>query len=158
MNARSRKKPHPALSEPGVALYLQTAAVLRGRIEDGTWKVGDRISTIEELERELGIARVTVRQAIEILYAEGLLRSHQGKGTFVTRAVERHRWLELSTDWRGLLAPIEGNVPHVLEIKTGEWPDPSPTGTTPARGYICLRSVQTRNGEPFAVARVHIDQ
>ena len=88
--------------------------MLRKRIQDGGWKVGDRVSTIEELERELGVARVTIRQAIEILHEEGLLRSHQGKGTFVTKTTGRDRWLELATDWRGLMAPIEGNVPHML--------------------------------------------
>jgi GntR family transcriptional regulator len=156
MAARSHKTLHPALTEPGVSLYLQIAAVLRGRIEDRTWNVGDRISTIEELERELGVGRVTIRQAIELLYEEGLLRSHQGKGTFVTRAVERNRWLELSTDWQGLLAPIEGNIPHILEIGTDGSPDLTPSDGNPAEGYVCLRSVQTRNGEPFALARVHI--
>lgn len=156
MAARSRKKLHPALSESGIPRYLQVASVLRKRIEDGGWKVGDRVSTIEELERELGVARVTIRQAIEILHEEGLLRSHQGKGTFVTKTTGRDRWLDLATDWRGLMAPIEGNVPHMLPAVDDNGPTLREADGKPANSYVCLRSVQTREGEPYALARVHV--
>ncbi len=70
-----------------VPRYLQVASALRRRIRDGRWTVGDRIATLEELEREFSVARVTVRQAIELLQSENLLRSHQGRGTFLTKAL-----------------------------------------------------------------------
>ena len=44
-----------------IPLYLQVAATLRRRIEDGYWKANERISTLEELEAEFQVARVTVR-------------------------------------------------------------------------------------------------
>ena len=50
-----------------VPRYLQVASVLRRRIRDGHWAVGDKIATLEELEREFNVARVTVRQAIDLL-------------------------------------------------------------------------------------------
>src|SRR5262245_56321447 len=94
--------------------YLQVASVLRRRIRDGRWAVGDKIATLEELEREFGVARVTVRQAIDLLQSEGLVKSFQGRGTFVTRAPEADRWLQLATDWESLIAPIRDNVPNLL--------------------------------------------
>jgi GntR family transcriptional regulator len=156
MAAPSRKTLHPALSEPGIPRYLQVASLLRKRIQDAVWKMGDRVSTIEELEQELGVARVTIRQAIEILHEEGLLRSHQGRGTFVTKAVGRDRWLELATDWPGLMAPIENNIPHMLPVDERTGPTLRESDGSPANAYVCLRSVQTREGEPYALARVHI--
>ena len=63
-----------------VPLYLQIASTLRRRIETGHWKNGSQISTIEALEREFEVARVTVRQAIDVLQTEGLVRRQQGKG------------------------------------------------------------------------------
>ena len=66
--------------------YLRVASVLRRRIRDGHWAVGERIATLEALEREFGVARVTVRQAIDMLQSEGLVKSFQGRGTFVTDA------------------------------------------------------------------------
>ena len=73
-----------------VPLYLQVASVMRQRINSGHWAEGERISTLEELEEEFGLARVTIRQAIELLRAEGLLQAQQGRGTFVSgRASEQ---------------------------------------------------------------------
>ena len=158
MAAPSRKTLHPALSQPGMPRYLQVASLLRKRIHDAVWKMGDRVSTIEELEQELGVARVTIRQAIEILHDEGLLRSHQGRGTFVTKAPQRDRWLELTTDWPGLMAPIESNIPHMLSVDQDSEPEFRESDGLPASEYVCLRSVQTREGEPYALARVHIAQ
>ena len=53
-----------------VPRYLQVASALRRRIRDGRWSVGDKFATLEELEREFDVARVTVRQAIELLQSE----------------------------------------------------------------------------------------
>ena len=47
-----------------VPLYIQVAAELRRRIESGRWASGQKISTIEDLQAEFGVARVTVRQAV----------------------------------------------------------------------------------------------
>src|SRR5262245_35758066 len=105
-----------------VPRYLQVASVLRRRIRDGRWAVGDKIATLEELEREFDVARVTVRQAIELLQSEGLLKSHQGRGTFVTKTVEHDRWLQLATDWQILIAPIRDHVPEVLPLEADTAP------------------------------------
>lgn len=45
--------------------------------------VGDAIPSERHLATELGVSRMTVRQAVETLVAEGLLQREQGKGTFV---------------------------------------------------------------------------
>ncbi len=138
--------------------YLQVAALLRARIRDGHWKLGERIATVAELQEELQVARVTVRQAIELLTQEGLLRSHQGKGTFVTREVTTDRWLRLAADWDGLIAPIRGNVPQALRVKDAPAPRIEAADGTPAAAYHYLRSVQRRGREPFALASVHVAQ
>ena len=66
-----------------VPLYIQVASVMRQRIEAKQWRPGQKISTLVELEQEFQVARVTVRQAIDILREEGLLHCQQGRGTFV---------------------------------------------------------------------------
>ena len=104
----------PRVRAARVPRYLQVASALRRRIREGRWAVGERIATIAALQREFRVARVTVRQAIELLAREGLLRARQGKGTFVTREVANDRWLRLATDWESLIAPIRDNVPHLL--------------------------------------------
>src|SRR3954469_5024451 len=94
-----------------VPLYLQVASVMRRRIETGHWQPGQKISTLEELEREFEVARVTVRQAVELLREEKLLWCQQGRGTFVADERPDKRWLKLATDWDAVLAPIKDNVP-----------------------------------------------
>jgi GntR family transcriptional regulator len=139
-----------------VPRYLQVASVLRRRIRDGHWPVGGRIATLEELEQEFGVARVTVRQAIDLLQGEGLVKSFQGRGTFVTGTVENDRWIQLATDWESLIAPIRDSVPHFLPA--GDEPPPriEEDDGTPAPDYVFIRSVQKRGSQPFAFARVHV--
>lgn len=138
--------------------YLQVASALRRRIREGRWAVGSRIATIAALQREFRVARVTVRQAIELLAREGLVRARQGKGTFVTKAVANDRWLRLATDWESLIAPIRDNVPHLLRTPNPPPPRLGPDDGTPAPAYAYLRSLQTRGKEPYALASVHIAQ
>ena len=85
-----------------------------GASATGAGRWGSKIATLEELEREFGVARVTVRQAIDLLQGEGLVKSFQGRGTFVTKAPDNDRWIQLATDWDSLIAPIRDNVVHLL--------------------------------------------
>src|SRR5262245_39241690 len=93
-----------------VPLYVQVASVMRQRIETGHWVEGDKISTLEELEAEFGVARVTIRQAIELLRDEGLLDARQGRGTFVSGKPVHNRWLNLANDFDKVVASIKDNV------------------------------------------------
>ena len=89
-----------------IPLYAQVADTLRRRIEEGHWSPGDRISTLEELEQEFQVARVTVRQAVDLLEKEGLVQRQQGRGTFVIGTLPDRRWLRLATDWEALVDSI----------------------------------------------------
>jgi GntR family transcriptional regulator len=51
-----------------------------------TWRPGDAIPSEAELAKTHGVALGTLRKALDILVAEGLLERFQGKGTFVRRA------------------------------------------------------------------------
>jgi GntR family transcriptional regulator len=144
-------------SRSPVPLYLQVAAALRRRIEDGYWKANEKISTLEELEREFHVARVTVRQAIEILQNEGLVRRKQGKGTFVSAGLKDKRWLRLDLKWSSLIRAIESQVPTFIDVEIEpEAPDLGDDEGRPAKGYKFLKSVQSRDGEPFALATVFV--
>ena len=52
-------------------------------ITNGTWTVGQRISSENLLSQELGVSRVTVRSAIQQLTSMGILESVRGKGTYL---------------------------------------------------------------------------
>lgn len=140
-----------------IPLYAQVAAALRRRIEEGQWGAGERISTLEELENEFHVARVTVRQAVEMLENEGLVRRQQGRGTFVIGTPPDRRWLRLATDWETLVDSIKDNVPRLVPVE-GPPPEPrlDPGDGEASERYVFLKSLQTRNGKPYAFARVHV--
>jgi GntR family transcriptional regulator len=74
-----------------VPLYVEVASVIQQRIEMGYWRLGQKISTLEELEREFQVSRVTVRQAMKLLCREELLHPRAGRGTFVADSAEDRR-------------------------------------------------------------------
>ncbi len=140
-----------------IPLYLQVAAALRRRIEEGQWAPAQKISTLEELEAEFQVARVTVRQAIDLLQKEGLVQRQQGKGTFVSQDIKDKRWLRLETNWDSLVATIEDNVPHIIPVETPS-PEPrlDPGDGQLAEDYQYIRSIQSRDDEPYALVGVHL--
>ena len=65
-------------------LYLQLTRIFLNQITSGQWEIDCQIPTEEELYREYGVSKITVRQAIKNLAGDGYLLKIQGKGTFVT--------------------------------------------------------------------------
>lgn len=63
--------------------YRDTANVIRARIKNGTYRLGEQLPREDELAEELDQNRATVNRALKVLAAEGLLRVHRGVGTFV---------------------------------------------------------------------------
>lgn len=70
-------------------LHFQLATTLRSQILTGELLPGTQLATEAELTRRYGVSRLTVRRAKARLIAEGLLRSVQGSGTYLT---PRERW------------------------------------------------------------------
>jgi GntR family transcriptional regulator len=138
--------------------YLQVATALRQRINTGQWTVGEKIATLEQLENEFQVARVTVRQAVDLLQQEGLLKSEQGRGTFVTKSQGPGRWLQLATDWHSLMEPIKHNTLKHLPIETIHQPRIESEEGSPAESYAHIYSLQLRDDQPYALARVHVAQ
>ena len=64
--------------------YVQLAGQLRARIEAG--EINPVLPSIMELTEETGLSVNTVRRAIKLLIAEGLVYTVPGRGTFVSGA------------------------------------------------------------------------
>jgi GntR family transcriptional regulator len=65
--------------------YVQIANHIAGWIRSGSLGVGDRLPTERQLAADLGVSRMTVRQALSVLTEQGLINSQHGIGNFVTR-------------------------------------------------------------------------
>lgn len=110
--------------------YRQIADQLRAQIDRGTLVAGDKLPSEAELIEHYGVARMTVRQAVQELRNEGRVVAEHGKGTFVRQPVQvrrlaserfarRHREAGLAAF--SVEAQKTGFTPNVdqLEIATG---------------------------------------
>lgn len=64
--------------------YFQLQTWIKEQIQQGIFKLNDKIPTEEELVQLTGLARATVRQAMQNLTNMGYLIRKKGLGTFVT--------------------------------------------------------------------------
>ncbi len=149
---------HPVFGSSPVPRYAQLADLFRNRIARGQWRPGDRLPPLEALMSEFDVARVTVRQAVEVLSREGLLSAQQGRGTFVTKA-PAERPLRLQTSLRDLADVYRHDKPQLtlLEESTAT-PPLRPEDGKPAPRYHFMRRVHSRDGEPYCVISIYLDE
>ena len=62
--------------------YYDLMEDLRAKILSGDIRPGDKLPSENELTKEYGVSRQTVRKALEILGEEGLVYAEHGRGTF----------------------------------------------------------------------------
>lgn len=71
------------------ARHEQVADALRRLITAGTLAIGQRLPPETDLSVQYGVSTPTLREALEVLRAEGLIAKFQGRGNFVSRPPER---------------------------------------------------------------------
>lgn len=140
-----------------VPIYAQVANELRGRIEAGEWPLGARLPSIEKLSEEFGVASATIRQAIELLEGEDLLRRRHGRGTFVESEPNEQRWLPLASDWDSLLRMIDPLEPKLLLVETAKRQPRILEGEgRPVAAYQHIKRVHYRSEKPFCVIDIYL--
>ncbi len=72
--------------------YEQVADQLRELIAQGTLRPGERLPTENELARQFGVSRATVREALRVLSAQDLIRTTKGAtgGSFIALPTVDH--------------------------------------------------------------------
>jgi GntR family transcriptional regulator len=109
--------------------YLRIADTLRAEIQSGELQPGERLPAETALTARFDVALPTLRQAIGILRAEGLIESRHGIGTFVKdvrrrQRRSRNRYGRARDDKQLLTADLEHRIvfagqapapPHIAE-------------------------------------------
>jgi GntR family transcriptional regulator len=67
-----------------IPLYIQIAEGLIGQVESGELLPGDRLPPERELSEQLGVNRMTLRRALGVLEAQGLVVRRHGVGTYIS--------------------------------------------------------------------------
>jgi DNA-binding GntR family transcriptional regulator len=69
--------------------YERVASAIREQIRAGVLKAGDQLPTTQGLIETYGVSYGSVRTALLILKAEGLIEGRQGEGVFVRDSSDR---------------------------------------------------------------------
>jgi GntR family transcriptional regulator len=139
--------------------YAQLADIFRQRIARNHWPTGTKLPTLEALMREFAVARVTVRQAMELLARDGLVSAERGRGTFVRAQPSRDRGLRLETSLQALADVYRNDTPNLTLIEeTAASPRLLERDGTPAPQYRFMRRVHSRNGETYCIISIFLDE
>jgi GntR family transcriptional regulator len=136
--------------------YVQVRDYLRGLLADA--EPGTAIPSERELVQRFGVARMTVRQAVDALVSEGLLERSPGRGTFVAEPVlpatgiqgftEDLRRRGIDADSTTLIARIEkagGGIARAL-------------GLTPGDPVIHWRRIRRGDGIPICIEDTYLNE
>jgi len=88
------------------------AALLRGQIDTGALRPGDRLPTEQQLAHAHGVSRTVVREAVHQLRSRNLVHARQGSGVCVAAAPQH---LPLAFD-PSVLESVH-SVVHVVEVR-----------------------------------------
>lgn len=151
--ASTPSPPAPILPRPSAAAgaksrqaappprFAQIKARLRQDILDKRLLPEQKLPSEAQLQVAFGVSRITVRQALAELQAEGLIHTVNGKGSFVTRPAGAPR-LGMLAGFNDMVR-LRGRVPsgRLLSARTG---------SAPARVALALRLAE---GAPVTVVR-----
>src|SRR5579863_3841722 len=141
-----------------IPLYFQVESDVRRRIEAGEWHEGTQIPTESELCGLYGTSRITIRQAISKLVAEGLLVRERGRGTFVReqRITVGGRKLTSFTEEVAKLGLKAGS--RVLSMAVERCPDEVASRLHIEEGsdVTAVRRLRLSDGQPLAIQTAYL--
>lgn len=149
--------------EPSVVpKYVQIRERLAEAILSGQLPYGEQLPSQQEMCRQYGVALGTVRQALSELEAEGLIKTDQGRGTFVSYRPRSSWLLQASEGFHQQEVGAYGREvsSQVLAVETGVLPGwvtralRLPPG---ARG-VTIERVRLLDGEPVLHVLNHLPE
>lgn len=151
----------PAIDEKAVGtldrdgptpLYRQLKWLIRRGIDDGQYRVGDRLPSENDFARTYSVSRHLVRQALLSLVAEGQVVARQGDGYYVNaRRVRRE--LPVLTGFTAAMQRLDPSS-RVKVLRQELAAEPDGDGTGPAQGgssVVLIERLAYLAGEPVAL-------
>lgn len=147
MNLQSMKR-------RAVPLHAEVAEVLRHKIMSGELPTGAKLPALRELAEQLGVARMTVVQAMNAVENEGLIERHAGRGTFVREVVipDRHT-LRMTAE----MSQIHSMVSQ-LEVSVLDGEATVESSKEDGRSFRCMQRIHAKDGKPFCRVSLRLDE
>lgn len=149
---KSGIQPHGAIAPDRtnpLPLWAQVSSDLRRRINSGEFT--DSFPGEFELTEQYGVSRHTVREALRVLRAEGILRSERGRGTSVQHRGYSQNLGALYSLFQTIADEGVGQASQVLRLAITTNPTVAQElGVDPRTELIVLERIRFANGEPLA--------
>jgi len=144
--ARSRGRPRSAVAREQLAKRIERDAV----------PAGTRLPSEPELAAELGVSRATLRDALQALEAEGVVRRIHGRGTYVAARPRVANSLDVNF---GVTQAIRMAGMHAGIEQAKHWTEPVEVseaerlGLSPGQDVVVVERVRTADGVPVVLSR-----
>ena len=141
--------------QPGVARWRQISQALRTAIEGGEFVPGMQLPTEAALAARFAVNRHTARRAIEDLARLGLVRTEQGRGSFVTEEVLEYRVGTRTRFSEWLRRHNRDGEGRVLELRETVADAAVASGLQVSAGdpVVLLERLAVTEGKPVSLAR-----
>ncbi len=123
-----------------------------------TMSAGEPLPAERDLAARLGVARMTLRRAVDTLVDEGRLLRRQGSGTFVvpsTTIAQRLSASSFSADMRGRGLRPGGHTLHARISPAGVVLS-AVLGVPPSTSVLHVRRLRTADDVPMALEDLHV--
>lgn len=161
--ARPSEAPRTIERESPMPMWAQVLRDLRQRIDSGELATGMRLPPENDLASRYAVSRITIRQALSNLAADGYVDRRHGTGTFVSeRSTPVQHDLSLGTPWRVRLgqdghvtesvilnSSVRAGLPPEIDVAVGPEIDPE-LRTSP---FVQIERVQKVDGHPVGLSQ-----
>lgn len=132
--------------------YEEIVRQIQSLVADGELKPGNRLPTERQLAEQFGVSRVTVRQALSVLQAMGLIESRVGNGTFARKSE-----VPTMTVLASIRNPRRSSLLEQLEIRRLIEPEVArlaadraiPVNVREMTRFVALQRQKMERGQPF---------
>lgn len=137
-----------------VPLHAEVADVLRHQILSGELSSGTKLPTLSALTVQLGVARMTVVQAMNTLESEGLIERYAGRGTFVRDIkLPDRETLKMQAELSQIHSMVEQLEVSVVSNANHEDDSELPLDAN----YRCMKRIHAKQGSPFCLVDIKLD-
>jgi GntR family transcriptional regulator len=141
-----------------VPLYQQLYETLRGDVLSNRLQPGDLLPPELELADRYHVSNITVRQALDMLHKEGLIRRHRGRGTFVAHPRLDQNLMRIVSFTQDM--PTRGLAPTSRVLGSSLIPAPDDIAEKlliePGEELARLERLRLADGEPMSIEVSHL--
>lgn len=146
--------------ENPVPLYYRLADIIKKKILDLEFAVGETIPTEAELQKEYSVSRPTIRQAIELLIKQGFLVRERGNTPYVAQAKLAHPVGTISSFTEDMLARNIAPSTRLISLRYKKPPKfvAKYLKVRNNEETVFLKRVRSANNEPILISNSYIPQ